>query len=475
MTAADRPAPCARTRPRPAGTPPPPRARCSQGPEVRPRAVDRIAHEMLERPAAAATSSCSASPPAASRSPAGSPRGSQASRAAPSRSARWTSRSTATTCGCSAARALGETDLPAGGIDDKLVVLVDDVLFSGRTVRAALDALRRPRPARAPSSSRCWSTAATGSCRSAPTTSARTSRPRRRRRSTSCSPRTTARDAVLLGPADRRRGEAARVKRAPAVGRRPRPGRRARSGHRRGARAGLAGREVKKLPDAARPHRRQPVLRGLDPHPDLLRAGRQAAVGRRHQLLRQGLERVQGRDAQGHRADAARRWAPTPSSAGTPASGAPQPARRLDPRLASSTPATAPTSTPPRRCSTRSRCAAAWAGIEGRRVAIVGDVLHSRVARCNVLLLPTLGAEVTLVAPPTLLPVGVEAWPAPGLLRPRRGAAPRADAVMMLRVQRERMGAAYFPTAREYSRRYGLDAAASRAARRTRSSCTRAR
>ena len=50
-------------------------------------------------------------------------------------------------------------------------------------------------------------------------------------------------------------------------------------------------------------------------------------------------------------------------------------------------------------------------GIDGPRVVIVGDILHSRVARSNVMLLATLGAEVVLVAPPTLLPVGVEAWP----------------------------------------------------------------
>ena len=96
--------------------------------------------------------------------------------------------------------------------------------------------------------------------------------------------------------------------------------------------------------------------------------------------------------------------------------------------------------------------------LEGRRVTIVGDVLHSRVARSNVLLLATLGAEVTLVAPPTLLPVGVETWPCAVSLRPRRRISRKADAVMMLRVQRERMNAAFFPSAREYSRRYGLDA-----------------
>ena len=62
-------------------------------------------------------------------------------------------------------------------------------------------------------------------------------------------------------------------------------------------------------------------------------------------------------------------------------------------------------------------------GLDGRRITIVGDVLHSRVARSNALLLRTLGAEVTLVAPPTLVPVGVETWPVRDVVRPRRGAA----------------------------------------------------
>jgi aspartate carbamoyltransferase catalytic subunit len=96
-------------------------------------------------------------------------------------------------------------------------------------------------------------------------------------------------------------------------------------------------------------------------------------------------------------------------------------------------------------------------GLEGRRIAIVGDVLHSRVARSNALLLRTLGAEVTLVAPPTLLPVGVDTWGVETSYD-LDGVLPKADAVMMLRVQRERMNGGFFPTAREYSRRYGLDA-----------------
>ncbi|RNM11027.1 aspartate carbamoyltransferase catalytic subunit [Nocardioides pocheonensis] len=95
--------------------------------------------------------------------------------------------------------------------------------------------------------------------------------------------------------------------------------------------------------------------------------------------------------------------------------------------------------------------------LDGRRVAIVGDVLHSRVARSNALLLRTLGAEVTLVAPPTLLPYGVDTW---GVQTSYDldAVLPKTDVVMMLRVQRERMNASYFPSVREYSRRYGLDA-----------------
>ena len=95
--------------------------------------------------------------------------------------------------------------------------------------------------------------------------------------------------------------------------------------------------------------------------------------------------------------------------------------------------------------------------LAGRRVTIVGDVLPSRVARSNVRLLDTLGAEVTLVAPPTLMPMGVETWPC-AISYDLDEALPAADAVMMLRVQAERMDSAFFPSAREYSRRYGLDA-----------------
>lgn len=94
--------------------------------------------------------------------------------------------------------------------------------------------------------------------------------------------------------------------------------------------------------------------------------------------------------------------------------------------------------------------------LSGLRIAVVGDILHSRVARSNVLLLRTLGAEVTLVAPPTLMPYGVESWPC-AMTYDIDSVLPGVDAVMMLRVQGERMQAAYFPSTLEYSRLYGLD------------------
>ena len=96
--------------------------------------------------------------------------------------------------------------------------------------------------------------------------------------------------------------------------------------------------------------------------------------------------------------------------------------------------------------------------LDGIQVTIVGDVLHSRVARSNVWLLHTLGAHVTLVAPPTLVPQDVSRWPVEIDFDLDHAIAAGPDALMMLRIQLERMSAAYFPTEREYSRRYGLDA-----------------
>lgn len=94
--------------------------------------------------------------------------------------------------------------------------------------------------------------------------------------------------------------------------------------------------------------------------------------------------------------------------------------------------------------------------LTGLKIAIVGDVLHSRVARSNVLLLEKLGAKVFLVAPPTLLPVGIDKWPVKVFYNLDE-VLPQVDAVMMLRIQLERMSDSFFPSAREYSRYFGLN------------------
>jgi aspartate carbamoyltransferase catalytic subunit len=94
--------------------------------------------------------------------------------------------------------------------------------------------------------------------------------------------------------------------------------------------------------------------------------------------------------------------------------------------------------------------------LSGVHVVIVGDILHSRVARSNVLLLDKLGAKVTLVAPPTLLPVGVSEWPVEVSYN-LDDVVDKCDVIMMLRIQLERMQDSYFPTEREYARRYGLN------------------
>ena len=211
--------------------------------------------------------------------------------------------------------------------------------------------------------------------------------------------------------------------------------------------------------DPARPHRGQPLLRGLHPHPDLVRGGGQAAVRRRHQLLRQGVERLQGREPQGHRADPAgdgRRRGRHPAPRLRRAAPAGQHAAGSAARW--STPATAPTSTRRRRCSTRSRCAATSASSTAARS-------RSSATSCTAGWPAPTCCCCTPSAPRS-------PWSrrrrccrsasTPGRAR-RRTTSTRAlaksDVVMMLRVQRERMNAAFFPSAREYSRRYGLDAA----------------
>ena len=208
--------------------------------------------------------------------------------------------------------------------------------------------------------------------------------------------------------------------------------------------------------DAARPHGRQPLLRVLDAHVVELRARREAALGRRDVDQGVRLGGRQGRVAQGHGAHD----------------------RRLRPRRDRH---------PPRRRSARRSSSPAYTtahvvnagdgkhqhptqalldlytideelgAIEGLHVAIVGDVLHSRVARSNIQALVLMGAQVTLVGPPPLIPRGIEAMGCEVSLRHRRRSSD-ADVVYVLRMQRERMleGANYVPSLREYTARWGV-------------------
>jgi aspartate carbamoyltransferase catalytic subunit len=96
--------------------------------------------------------------------------------------------------------------------------------------------------------------------------------------------------------------------------------------------------------------------------------------------------------------------------------------------------------------------------IEGLTVAICGDILHSRVARSNIILLNTLGARVRVVAPSTLLPAGIERFGVEATGDMREGLRD-ADIVMMLRLQRERMNGSFVPSSQEYFQYYGLDEA----------------
>ena len=195
------------------------------------------------------------------------------------------------------ARALGRTDLPAAGVDGKTVVLVDDVLYSGRTVRAALDALTdlgRPRAVQlavlVDRGHRELPIRADYVGKNLPTS--------QREVVHVLLAEVDGQDAVMISDEGQPVDEA-----PPDLGRRPQPRRRAADPrHRRGT--GQPGRPPdQEAAHAARPDGRQPVLRGLDQDPDLVRGRGQAAVRRRDQLLGQGLERGQGREPQGHRAD----------------------------------------------------------------------------------------------------------------------------------------------------------------------------
>jgi aspartate carbamoyltransferase catalytic subunit len=106
-------------------------------------------------------------------------------------------------------------------------------------------------------------------------------------------------------------------------------------------------------------------------------------------------------------------------------------------------------------CFTLREALSGRASFEGLRIAIVGDVKHSRVARSNVAAFTLLGASVTLVAPPTLLPPTLEGWPVE-VSHDLDEALVGADVVYLLRMQRERMGSAMVPNLHEYTSRFGL-------------------
>ena len=214
----------------------------------------------------------------------------------------------------------------------------------------------------------------------------------------------------------------------------------------------ISERDIKKVPDAARQDGGQPVLRGQHAHADVVRDRRQAAERRYINISASSSSATKGETL----LDTARNLAamrPDAIVLRHPSSGAAafSRARRL------------PDHQRRRRLPRASDAGAARlltirehrGSIAGLTVAIVGDILHSRVARSNVHALRALGARVRLVGPPTLLPpefasLGVE-------LHPRLADGVRdADVIMMLRIQRERQGANFFPTVDEYSHYFCL-------------------
>jgi aspartate carbamoyltransferase catalytic subunit len=100
--------------------------------------------------------------------------------------------------------------------------------------------------------------------------------------------------------------------------------------------------------------------------------------------------------------------------------------------------------------------------LEGRHIAIIGDINHSRVARSDVLAFTAMGAEVTLVGPPTLLPPSLDGWPV-NVSYDLDAVLPTVDVAYLLRMQRERIGETLLPTLREYTAGWGLTTARARA------------
>ncbi len=351
-------------------------------------------------------------------------------------------------------RAVGRTHLPVE-VDDRVVVLVDDVLYSGRTVRAALDALGD------------------------------VGRPR------------TVRLAVLVDRGHRelpiqpdhvgadlptRPGERVRVRLA--RGRRRR-GLRGRAVRRRGdlmrhllSAADLDLDEITTILDLAeemalvqtRPVKKLPALRGRTVvnlfFEDSTRT--RSSFELAGKWLSADVINVSAKGSSVSKGESLRDTVLTVASMGVDAlvirhhaSGAPwQASQWIDCHVLNAGDGTHehPTQALLDAFTMRRHLRIAEPGLTdfaGKTVAVVGDITHSRVARSNVLLLQTLGARVILVAPPTLLPSGVDSWPAE-VSTDFDAVIGRADVVMMLRVQRERMSGGYFPTPREYTVGYGL-------------------
>ena len=403
---------------------------------------------------------------------AGAPAGDAAGRdraASRCRSARSTSRSTATTWACAEARRArirSRSSRPRRSTSRstaRTVVIVDDVLYTGPH-RARRDRggvrLRAPgaRPARG-----ARATAGTASCRSAPTSSARTCRPRAPSACACTCGEDDAADEVVLETGatmtavlSEPRRRARRRHPAPALQRGSRPA--ARSSACSSCAAGfeaVAEREVKKLPTLRGRTVAERLLRGLDAHVVVVRARGQAALGRHDLAQVQRLVGGEGRDAQGHAADARRLRARRRRHPPRRRSGAAALATRYT-RAAVVNAGDGAHQHPTQSLLDLYTMRAALGRVEGVHVAIVGDVLHSRVARSNIALLLACGAHVTLVGPPVA---------DPARHRGDRRLASRhdiadiaaADVVYVLRMQRERMlpGEAYVPSLREYTLRYG--------------------
>ena len=166
-------------------------------------------------------------------------------------------------------------------------------------------------------------------------------------------------------------------------------------------------REIKKVPALRGRRVAQPLLRGLDAHPLLVRARRQVAVAPTSSTSPPAARASRRASRSRTRSRRCRAYQPDLIVIRSPHVGAAAARRRLDDRRASSTPATASTSTRRRRCSTSTRCASGSARSTALSIWIVGDVLHSRVARSNILAFTKLGAKVTVCGPPTLIPRGM--------------------------------------------------------------------